>query len=756
MNAHKLSLLRAALAAACLCAAIAPARGADKDVAFLLDGVGRIAAPGAPGPLCVFGDKAMPVVTGKSGENLREAVVAATRLGAGRAVAFGHDGYVDAATLGVADTGRFMLNAVRWAAGTGGGGAGAKDPPRVAVLHQAGLVGYLREKGIPAEDLTGADWRDRLKGFQVLCVNPVRLTADADTAAVSEFAKQGGGLILVGLGWGWQQLNPAKDLVNDHPGSRLLAPAGIVWADGTLDPTAEGGYAAGSPPTALAHAGRALDAVLAHAAGREKLGRADIRQAACVVSRAARSLAEGDTLLRPRLRRVQEEHRADTVPTERKAVTADQPLARLLLTLQAEEAQRLPPEKVRAHPAAAEFPGPVPADAARVTRTVEIDTAAPDWHSTGLYAPPGEVITVTVPEAAAGRKLGVRIGAHSDTLWHLEAWHRCPEICRQFAIEKPATRAAGAFGGLVYVVVPRGCRLGTVAVTIGGAVEAPFYVRGRTDAQAWRKTIRNRPAPWAELATDKVVLTLPSKAVRTLDDPEGLMAFWDQVLDACAELAAMPVKRERPERYVTDVQISAGYMHSGYPLMTLLDMPEVMVDKARIKANGHGGVWGLFHELGHNHQSGDWTFGGTGEVTVNLFTMYVFDKVCGLPPTKAHGAIADAERARNLKAYLAAPDFEKWKGDPFLALIMYIQVQEAFGWDAFKKVFAEYRTLARGERPRTDEAKRDQWMVRLSRTVGKNLGPFFEAWAVPTSAAARASIADLPAWMPEGFPAPKP
>jgi len=92
MNAHKLSLLRAALAAACLCAAIAPARGDDKDVAFLLDGVGRIAAPGAPGPLCVFGDKAMPVVTGKSGENLREAVVAATRLGAGRAVAFGHDG----------------------------------------------------------------------------------------------------------------------------------------------------------------------------------------------------------------------------------------------------------------------------------------------------------------------------------------------------------------------------------------------------------------------------------------------------------------------------------------------------------------------------------------------------------------------------------------------------------------------------------------------------------------------------------------
>jgi hypothetical protein len=457
-------------------------------------------------------------------------------------------------------------------------------------------------------------------------------------------------------------------------------------------------------------------------------------------------------LLLPRLRGLARERRADAFPTAGKAVTAERPLARLLLTLEVEEAKRLVPEAVRAHPAAAEFPGPVPAAAERVLRTLEIDTTVPDWHSTGLYAPPGELVRVTVPEVAARRGLGLRIGAHGDTLWYLDRWHRCPEICRQFAIEESATRAACAFGGLVYVVVPRGARLGTISVTIEGAVEAPLFVRGRTDAEAWRKTIRGRAAPWAELATEKIILTLPSEAVRGLDDPEGLLAFWDRVLDACAELAAMPERRERPERLVTDLQISAGYMHSGYPIMTLLDMPEVLVDRARIVTNGHGGVWGLFHELGHNHQSEDWTFEDTGEVTVNLFTMYVFDKVCGLEPTKAHGAIALSERARKMKAYFAAPDFETWKDDPFLALISYVQIQEAFGWEAYKKVFAEYRDLPRRERPRTDDAKRDQWMVRLSRIVGRNLGPFFEAWAVPTSAAGRASISDLPAWMPGGIP----
>jgi hypothetical protein len=31
------------------------------------------------------------------------------------------------------------------------------------------------------------------------------------------------------------------------------------------------------------------------------------------------------------------------------------------------------------------------------------------------------------------------------------------------------------------------------------------------------------------------------------------------------------------------------------------------------------------------------------------------------------------------------------------------------------------------------------------------MGPFFEAWGIPTSEDARKSIAELPEWMPEGF-----
>ncbi len=59
--------------------------------------------------------------------------------------------------------------------------------------------------------------------------------------------------------------------------------------------------------------------------------------------------------------------------------------------------------------------------------------------------------------------------------------------------------------------------------------------------------------------------------------------------------------------------------------------------------------------------------------------------------------------------------------------------------------------LKQDERPRDDREKRDQWMVRMSRATGRNLGPFFERWGVATSEAARASVKELPEWMAEGM-----
>jgi hypothetical protein len=431
--------------------------------------------------------------------------------------------------------------------------------------------------------------------------------------------------------------------------------------------------------------------------------------------------------------------------------------------LQVRKARDVSAEQVKAHPAAEVFPGSVGEDAKPVTQKIKINTSAAGWHigsrrrslywhSTGLYAAAGEVITVTVPKDVTEKGLYVQIGAHNDRLWRKTSWARAPEICRRFALVQTETKAANAFGGLVYIEAPYDLKIGTITVAIDGAVRAPYYVLGKTDAEEWRQTIRNHPAPWGELAGRKLILTLPSKVLRTVDDPEDLMKFWDSVMDRYSDLLGRDRQRRRLERFVPDVQISAGYMHAGYPLMTMLDITTTIVDKKRIISNRHGGVWGLFHEIGHNHQNYDWTFRGTGEVTVNLFSLYIMDKVCDVEG-KGHPSITDRARKRNTDRYFAdGCDFEKWKRDPFLALCMYLQLQETFGWEPFTKVFKEYRNLTQEQRPQSDDEKRDQWMVRMSRAVGRDLGPFFQAWGVPTTEKARSSISELPGWMPDGFP----
>jgi hypothetical protein len=182
--------------------------------------------------------------------------------------------------------------------------------------------------------------------------------------------------------------------------------------------------------------------------------------------------------------------------------------------------------------------------------------------------------------------------------------------------------------------------------------------------------------------------------------------------------------------------------------MTHMDGAVFMTELAKLRDGSN--AWGLFHELGHNHQAGDWTFSGTGEVTCNLFSLYGIETLCSPVPT--NGGHPALDQTRRIEIYLedGAP-FEEWKREPFLALQMYMQLQAAFGWDAFKRVFAEYRDLPAGERPKDDDEERDQWMVRFSRAVGKDLGPFFAKWGVPVSESARAEVAGLGGWMPAGW-----
>ena len=714
------------------------------DVPHLLNEVHQIPVVGVPGAIIPFGPHAFPLIVGHFDEKNVLPVVAASRLNTGRIVAFSHDGYFTDKTEG--DLKRLLLNAVEWA----GGGRTNKPGARRVLVYQSSVLKVLQSSSHHVTAVDASTWQQHLAQADVFCIDTSFDNKPELVDAVRKFVHAGGGLVTAGTGWGWAQLNPGKRLTEDYLGNRLLMSAGLVVSDRYLSGI-KGRFEVHHPPAKLASAWEALAYVHKQSPDAKHSHNDDTTQAVQILQETVRSLPPDDKILWPELRKLVQQVRP--VPMPNKPISTDNVVARVAVAVEDAELLHLPPEKITAHPAAVGFPFAVPAGAKPVTVNRSINTAIPAWHSLGLYAAPGAVITISTPKEALSAKLAVQIGCHTDRLWNLATWERWPNLCRRSDIHQETTRIASPFGGLVYIDVPEDCKSGTMHVKIAGAIEAPLYVLGETDVTQWNAHIRHLPGPWAELACPGIIVTVPSHAIRELNDPKSLMKFWNKAVALEDSLARFkPGERKRPERFVADQQIEAGYMHSGYPIMCGNDMYDYNVSIAKLRGTATApGGWGHWHELGHNHQSEDWTPNGTGEVTVNLFTMFVINQFYGVPLERTNpDHLPRDRRLPVIREYLASKrNHENW--EPFEGLILYFQLVDGFGWEPLKHVFDEYRKLGPNEHPKSDVQKWNQWMIHYSRAVNKNLGPFFVKWKTPVTKPALAAIEKLPSWMHADF-----
>ena len=685
------------------------AGGGEDDRAAILGGVERLERHGVPGTLVVFGDEAFPVITANDPP---EAMAAAARFGKGRVVAVAHGAYLEPGTLARKESGaaRLFSGALRWAADQDG-------PLAVGILGaDGGLADLLSAEGHivrPGLDVDVLIWRSG--GEEA-----------SEQQAIREFVAAGGGLISAVCPWGYEQVNERRGrTLREHlPENRVLAPMGLVFAPGYAEPTQGGGFAADHPLDV--HAGRALDRLLAGEEGAER--------GAYLLERALFALPADDPILRPRL-------------LEALAAPRIQALERLSIIERSRAWKERPPEEVEKADGVDEFPGAVPEDAPRVTRALSFGAAVRGWQGTGLYLPAGEVLQVSADEVDGW---SIQIGCHTDRLFHLAEWERWPEITCRVALRPGMTRVATPFGGPIYLEAD-GADRAVLEIELSGAVEAPRFVLQDPESRGQWNARRGAPAPWAELEGQHVILSVPSAAIRALADPAPVLQWWDGVVASHCALAgcALPARRER---IVPDRQISAGYMHAGYPIMTHLDVATAkgglppLLDLETLRSEGN---WGLLHELGHNRQKGDWTFAGTGEVTCNLFSLYSSETMAGIEPW-THPWLEGQKQAGLVHLEKGAP-YEEWKRHPGVALLMYAQLQKRFGWTPFQRVFAAYEALDDAERPRTDQERIDQWMTRMSRACGRDLRPFFRAWGLPLGEAAALDreLGRLPEWLPD-------
>ncbi|MEE6513100.1 hypothetical protein FKM82_020554, partial [Ascaphus truei] len=291
------------------------------------------------------------------------------------------------------------------------------------------------------------------------------------------------------------------------------------------------------------------------------------------------------------------------------------------------------------------------------------------WRSTGLYLSPKTSAIFTFPASVTSAGLQVQIGCHTDNLIECNPVCRPPVVTQKLHVTKEKLTVSSLLGGLIYIYLPPKAKLGKFNVKIESAKRAPFYQKGKTDVSEWLKTIRHYPAPWAEFAAENIILTVPSDVASSVEDPEDLLRFWDDIMAAVAELAAIP-NVSRPERIVADVQIAFGFMHSGYPIMINTTSAPSFVNLKKMKTEG---FWGAIHELGHNQEKEAWMFRPhTNEAINNLWSVYVHEKLCNIPRHTAHHQLQPEKRKERIKTYVKeGAKLEKWA--VFTALETYLQ-----------------------------------------------------------------------------------
>lgn len=688
----------------------------EDDLEFLLQGISEfhIQSGMLASEVLVHGSLAFPIGTTSDGR----AFLAGGYYGQGRVIVVTHEGLLGREVLAP-----FWLNAIHWLDEGRQGVVGSVVDPAISILRKSGL-------------------KCEKTGFRKdLSVFVCTAYSDDHAEEIQNFVAEGGGLLIGGHAWYWAQTHHGKNPMTDFSGNKILNKMGLSLLASTIE---AGQYKAPVPSQAVKDAYHFRDSLrrfAGHVNVGEKLNKHDKEclnklghDCTTYLSRRAfdcSDYAQVVSTLTNVLKKTGLPEVSDSCPVK-------SPKDHLLLSLGAEVYKVCPnpdtllPYLIKNNPV---MPVVYNQKIKIHTNTAERE----EWISTGLYLSCGMKTYISIPAEIVNKGWQIQIGCQTDQLKAKEL-KRAPCVHERFPVTSEMMQVWNLWGGLIYLLAPPKTKVNGAEMIVQMAVPAPYYKSGVTTAADW-SLLRQAPSPWAELEFDNIILTVPSDSIRGLDRPEELAALWNDMMKAIADLAAIPHKFPRKERFVADVQISHGWMHAGYPIMAHSTSAFELVNVANARSKG---MWGPIHELGHNQQRACWEFPpNTTECTCNLWSVYVHEEVLGINRAQAHPNVTLKQRSDRMKNFVKEGkkpgSWEMW-----VALETYLQLQEKFGWDAFKKVFAAYHNMS--SFPSDKDGKMNLYAQTFSQAVGKNLAGFFKAWGWPIQAATEEKLSKMAPW----------
>ena len=674
----------------------------------------------------------VPIVSSPDGT-----LVAASALGEGRVVAFSSQDFLSSGErstlLGQPAIDRLVVNAARWVAPFHAG-----DQPRILADNHA-VAQVLTDGGIESVEVAGIrfaqgleeirNWDARAIGAADVLVVQVNEWGtshidEEDVATIRSFVEAGGGLLIAGSALHWKWWLSWTAAVNQ--GDAILEGSGISWRPHDVPATDRAliAYDALGSPAALW----------------------------C-------SYVNEDPLDAPHYARLQPLF--DAAADDERYVELDLALWRLIQeTPRLSVAKSSPAGRLSAdvgallggqtwaqpHPWAAVHPGVVQEGAPRIRSTTTLETRWKRWRPLGVYAPPGEPVTVRVPAEFAGTGLRIRLGElHDDlrSIERIETWERAPLLTRSFPLEAAETVVGTGLGGSMYLWVPEDYAARRLRVETDGGVRQAVFRAGMTNQADFVADLAGG-APVAILEQEGAVrFAVKAAKAAQVDDLDGVVAFWTGFYESHRTLSQEPNERPYESDWAFDPQVGYGYANAT---TYRINHPELATDWVLRTRTGDEDWWLFAHELGHQFQTSNWRGGDITEVAVNLFSLYTINFYLndgGDQETRGFKDNAiDHEALRSMR-WGNAGLFDK--------LELYRQLVFEFGWDAFRQTFASYYAP---EFPEEDYGVfMDGFASRFSQIVERDITPFLDHWEYPLSDEGRARVRRmrLPAWLPPGW-----
>ncbi|HTU23509.1 MAG TPA: hypothetical protein VMG10_36065 [Gemmataceae bacterium] len=263
------------------------------------------------------------------------AVVGCSHLQKGRIVAWADWGFLAPDALARGDSGRLLLNAVAWSAGS------KKSKVRVGLFGADEPLAFLKSHNQDVKVLTGPDWFKGLHDIDVLIAGSWQLENDDARSAVTQHIAAGGGFLTADVGW---MLANDNQPLNTYWGNQLLHDSGLRYAEGWPEFNPADGFKVTTPPAAELNVGLALDAMLAAKDRKRKLTDTQKSQYFFSLRLTLAVLPRDDRIFLARLRKLRAKMKSIPVPSVKTPIKNANGLVRALIALDVYDMRNTPPQ----------------------------------------------------------------------------------------------------------------------------------------------------------------------------------------------------------------------------------------------------------------------------------------------------------------------------------------------------------------------------------------------------------------------------